>query len=101
LVGFRYRTGGAVHKPRLDFAPGIYEACTIAGRERSDVEAFDSFCALVEPGFRMPPITALLHGARIFSATELAAQSFGPALSEKEQRRDTRNHNHDESDDRG
>jgi hypothetical protein len=99
LVGFRYHNGGAVHKPRLDPAPRVFEACTIAGRERPDVETFDSFRALFEPGFRMPPVTAFLHGVGIFSATELAAQSFGPALSKREQRRDARNHNHDESDD--
>jgi hypothetical protein len=101
LVGFRYRNNGAVHKPRLDSAPGVFEARTIAGRERPDVKTFDSFRALFEPGFRMPPATAFLHGAGIFSATELAAQSFGPALSKKEQRHDARNHNHDDSYDCG
>jgi hypothetical protein len=31
----------------------------------------------------MPAIIASLYGAVIFCATELASQSFGPALSEK------------------
>jgi hypothetical protein len=101
LVRCRYRTGGAVNEARLDSAPGLYEARTIAGCERPDVKTLDSLCTPVEPGFRLPPGTAFLYGAGIFSATELAAQSFGPALSEKEQRRDARNHNHDDSDDRG
>jgi len=65
------------------------------------VETFNPHRALFEPGFRMLPVTAFLHGARIFSTTELVAQSFGPALSEKEQHRNTRNHNDDESNDRG
>jgi hypothetical protein len=38
-----------------------------------------------------------LHGAGIFSATELASQSCGPALAKKEQRRDARKHNSDET----
>jgi hypothetical protein len=101
LVGFRYRTGGAIHKPRLDFAPGVYEAGMIAGRERPDVETFDSFGPLFEPGFPMPPVTTFLHGAGIFSTAELVAQSFGPALAEKKQCRDARNRDHDESDDCG
>jgi len=29
----------------------------------------------------MPPVAVFLHGAGIFSATELSAQSFSPALS--------------------
>jgi hypothetical protein len=99
LVGFRYRTGGAVHKPRLDFVPGVHEALSIAGRKRPDVEAFDAFSALFEPGFRMPPVAALLHGTGIFSATELVTQSFGSALSVKKQHRYARNHDYDEGDD--
>ena len=83
LVGFRYRTGRAVHKPRLDSVPGVFETRTIAGRERSDVEALDSFRALIEPGFRLSSGTAFLHGAGVFSATKLAAKFFGPALSER------------------
>jgi hypothetical protein len=65
------------------------------------VETLNSFRALFEPGFRVAPVTAFLHGTGILSATELAAQSFGPALSEEEPRRGACNHNHDESDDRG
>ena len=58
------------------------------------METFDPFRAFIEPGFRMPPAAAFLHGAGIFSAAELAAQPIGPALSKKEQRRYDRNHNH-------
>jgi hypothetical protein len=56
----------------------------IAGRERTDVESLDSFGALFEPGFRVPPATPFLHGAGIFLATEPGAQFFSPALSEKQ-----------------
>jgi len=47
----------------------------------------------------MPPAAAFLHGAGIFGATKLSAQSFRAALSENEPRRDPCNHNHGESDD--
>jgi hypothetical protein len=76
LVCFRYRTGWAVNEARLDSPPGLYEARTIACSERPDVKRLDSLPALFEPGFRMPSITALLHGAIIFSATELSAQTL-------------------------
>jgi hypothetical protein len=99
LVGFRYRTGRAVHEARLDSAPGLYEARTITCRERPDVELFDSLCALFEPGFRMPPVAACLHGASIFSATELCAQPLRPALSMPKERGDACHENHDESTD--
>jgi hypothetical protein len=101
LVGFRYRNGGAIHEPSLDFTPGVFEARTVAGRQRPDAETLDSFSALVESGFRVPPVTAFLHGVGIFSSPELAAQSFGPPFSKKEQPRDSRNQNHNESDDNG
>src|SRR4030095_3007994 len=98
LVGFGYRTRGAVYEPRLDSAPGVTEARTILRRDRPNVETLDSFGAPFECSFRMPTVSAFLHGAGIFSATELASQSFGPALSSKEQCRDARNHNPDETD---
>src|SRR5579864_503537 len=88
LVRFSYRTGGAVNEARLDSAPGLYEARTIACSERPDVKPLDSLCALFEPGFGVPPIAALLHGAIIFSAPELSAQSFSPALSVQNERGD-------------
>jgi len=99
LVRFRYRAGGAVNEARLDSAPGFYEASTIACRERSDVKPLNSLRALFEPGFRMPPVAAFLHGAIIFCAAELSAQSFSPALSVQEERGDACNENHDESND--
>jgi len=99
LVGFRYRNCGAIHKPSLDFAPGVFEPRTVGGHERPDAETLDSCRALVESGFRVPPVAAFLHGMGIFSSAEPAAKSFGPALSKIEQPRDARNHNHGESDD--
>jgi hypothetical protein len=99
LVSLHYRTRGVVHKPRLDSAPGIDEARTIGGHQRPDVETFDSCRALFELGFSLPLVTAFLQGTGIFSVTELAAQLFGPALSEKEEHRDAGNHDHDHSDD--
>jgi hypothetical protein len=99
LVRFRNRTGGAVNKARLDSAPGCYEARTIACRERPDVKPLDSLCALFEPGFRLPAVAAFLHGASIFSITELSAQSSSPTLSMQKERHDAYNQNHDESTD--
>ena len=99
LVRFRYRTGGAVNEARLDSAPGLHEARAIACRERPDMTRLDSLCALFEPGFRMPPFAAFLHGASILSATELSAQSFGSALSMQNERGDASNENHNESND--
>lgn len=99
LVRFGYRTGRAVNEARLDSAPGLYEARTIACRERPDVKPFDSMCALFEPGFRMLPVAALLHGASIFRAAELSAESLRPALSLQKQRGDGCNNNHDKSND--
>ena len=97
LVRGHYRTGGAVNEARLDVAPGRYEACTIACRERPDAKPFDSLCALVERGFRMPPVAAFLHGASIFGATELSAQSCSPAFSVQKERDEACNEDHDES----
>src|SRR5579862_8120305 len=81
LVGLRYRTGGAVDEPRLDSAPRLHEAHTIACRERADVESLDSFGTLLQDGLRVPHATVFLHGPSIFLATEPRAQFFGPALS--------------------
>jgi hypothetical protein len=47
----------------------------------------------------MPTVAAFLHGASVFSATELSAQSFSPALSVQEERGDACNENHNESND--
>jgi len=82
LVGFRYRTGGAIDEPRLDSAPGLHKARAIAWRERADVESLDSFGTLFEPGFRVPP-APFFHRASVFLATEPSAQFFSPALSKK------------------
>jgi hypothetical protein len=48
------------------------------------VESLDSFGALFEPGFRVPPVTPFLHGASIFLATEPGAQLFRPAFSKEQ-----------------
>jgi hypothetical protein len=97
LVRFRYCTGGAVNEACLDSAPGLYEARTIACCKRPDVKLLNSLCAPFEPGFRMPPVAAFLHGPSIFSITELSAQSFSPALSMQEESGDACNESHDES----
>jgi hypothetical protein len=72
----------------LDSTPGLYEARTIACRERPNVKLLDSLGTLFESGFRMPPGAAGLHGASIFSVTELCAQSRGPALPVPKERGD-------------
>jgi hypothetical protein len=99
LVRFRDRTGGAVNEARLDSAPGLCEARAISCRERAKVERLDSFGALIEPGFPKAPAAAFLHGASLFSATELSAQSFSPTLAMQQKRGDAGNQNHAESDD--
>src|SRR3984893_12355594 len=81
LVGVCYCATWAVNEPRLDSAPGLDKPRTIARSERPDVQALHSVCALVEHRFRFPPAPAFLHGAGIFSATKLSAQSFRPAFS--------------------
>jgi hypothetical protein len=99
LVRLRYRTGGAVDEARLDSAPGLYEALPVACRERPDVKGLDSLRTLFQPGFRMLPVAAFLHGASVFSAAELSAQSFSPALSAPKERGDACNDNYDERND--
>jgi hypothetical protein len=89
LVRFPDRTGGAVNEARLDSAPGLYEAFTIACRERPNVKPLDSLSALFEPGFRLSPIAPFLHRASILSGAELSAQSCSPALSLQVQRGDS------------
>jgi hypothetical protein len=63
------------------------------------VELLDSLRTLFQPGFPLPPVAAFLHGAGIFRATELSAQSFSPALSAKKERRNAPGQNYDESND--
>ena len=99
LVRFGYGAGGAVNEVRLDPVPGLYEARTIACRERTDVKPLDALCALFQLGFRMPLVAAFLHGAIVFSVTELSAQSYSPALPVRKKRDDTRSGYHDESND--
>ena len=99
LVRFRYGTGRAVNKARLDSAPGLDEARAVGCRKRLDVKLLDSLRALFEPGFGMPPVAAFLHGASIFSATELSAQSCSAALPVHKERRDGCHENRHDSDD--
>jgi hypothetical protein len=47
----------------------------------------------------MPPVAAFLHGASVFSAAELSAQSFSPALSPPKERGDACNDHYDERND--
>jgi hypothetical protein len=99
LVGLRYRTSRGVNEPRLNPEPELFEAVTIAWRERSDVESLDAIFALFEVRFCKSPVTAFLYSAGIFSRTKLRAQSFGPALFEKKERGDAHDHDHgDDSD---
>src|ERR1700693_3603077 len=81
LVRFRYCPGRCINKPRLHLAPRFYEARVIGWREWPDVETFDSFFALFEPGFRMPPAATFFQRAVILGASEPRAQSCRPALS--------------------
>ena len=98
-VGFCDRTGGPVDKARLDSAPGIHEARAISCRERPDMQSLDSLQAVFEAGFPMPPVAAFLHGASIFSASELGAQLFRVALPVQKQRGDACQDNHCKSND--
>jgi len=86
LVRCHHRTAGAVNEARLDLAPGVHKACTIACREGPDAKPLDSFGALFERGLRMPPVATVLHGPCIFSATELSPQSCSPAFSAPSER---------------
>ena len=70
-----------------------------ARRERPDVKLLDSLGTLFEPGFGIPAVAACLHGARIFSATELSAQAGCPALPLHQEHCDACDQNHDEGDD--
>jgi hypothetical protein len=98
LIGLRDRASGAVNEPRLHPGPRLYEARTITWGERLDVQTLYSFCALFEPGFRLPAAAVFLHSAVIFSA-KLSAQPSSSAPSEKNPRGDAYNHNHGESND--
>ena len=62
------------------------------------MKPLDSLCALFEPGFPVPAVAAFLHGASIFSPTELSAQPFSPSLPQKKERSKACNENHDEAD---
>jgi hypothetical protein len=95
LVRFRYSPGGAVNEARLDPAPGVYKARTIAGCERTHMEGLDSLRAPFQFGFRARNVAAFLHGAGVLSLAKLSAQPRGPALSMRKVRGDTCNYYHD------
>jgi hypothetical protein len=63
------------------------------------VKTFDAIRALHETSFGRSPISALMYNAGIFGVTEFASQLLGPALSAKQHRGHSQNHNHDERDD--
>jgi hypothetical protein len=97
LIRFRYRTGRPVDKARLHASPSLYEARPIGCREWPDVKPLHSFCTLLKPGFRMPPVAAYFHGASIFSSTELGAKSLSLPLSVQKERNDSCNQNYGHS----
>jgi hypothetical protein len=80
LVGLRDGASRTVDKVGLDSAPSLDKSSTIGGSERPDVQAVHALCALVQHGFRCPPVSAFFYGARIFGSAELRAKSFGPAF---------------------
>jgi hypothetical protein len=98
LVRFRHRAGGAVYEVRLDTLPGLYEARAITRPKWTDAERVDPLGAVVEAGFRLPPI-ACLKGAVILRAAKLSPQSLCAAFSLNEESGNAPNHNHYESGD--
>jgi hypothetical protein len=97
LVRRHHRASGPVHKARLDVGPGRHEAYTVVCRQRPDAQPFDSLCAVLERGFRVAPVAALLDGSRIFSVAELTPQSRSPAFPVPKERDQACNEEHDES----
>ena len=80
-IHFCNRTGGAVDEASRGSAPGLFKARPIGCREGTDVKSLNSLGALVEFGFRVPPVTVLIWGASIFGAAGKSAQSFAPVFS--------------------
>jgi hypothetical protein len=101
LVGVGYSASGPVNETRLNSAPGLDKPGTIVRSERSDVQALHSVCAPIEHGFCFPPAAAFFHGARIFSAAKLGAESFGAAFTGEKQKNDACDCQHDNSDEYG
>ena len=99
LVGFRYRTPGAVNEPPLDVAPRLGEPRPIVRGKRTDVESLDSLITPIELCLRMTPAPATCQGAGILGATKLRAQPFRPAPAENQQPGNACNHNHPECND--
>jgi hypothetical protein len=99
LVGVRYGRTGAVNKARLHFAPALDKSGTIARSERPDVQALDSFGALIERRFRLPPAPAVFYGAGVFSSAKLTAQSFCSAFTGIKPNSDASGHQNGKSND--
>jgi hypothetical protein len=63
------------------------------------MQALHAIRALIERRFRLPPAPAFFHGATIFSAPKLTAQSLRSAFAGKSPNGDTCDHYHGYSDD--
>jgi hypothetical protein len=62
------------------------------------MQSLDSCGALIERRFRFPLAPTFFHGAGIFSAAELSAQFFRPALANGEPNADCCDHDYEYSD---
>jgi hypothetical protein len=63
------------------------------------VKRLDALSARLKPGFSLPTVAALRHGASVFRTAELSAQPFGAALSLPQKCGDDCRDDHHESDD--
>jgi hypothetical protein len=66
-----------------------------------DVERLDAIVSPYEPGFSMPPASALRQSPVIFRSTKLRAQLFCPAIPENQQPDDACHHSHRDPNDDG
>ncbi|MGB6431533.1 MAG: hypothetical protein WBF06_13185, partial [Candidatus Acidiferrales bacterium] len=83
LIGVGNCPAWAVNEPRLDSAPSLHEPRAIGRTKRPDVQSFHACRALIERRFGFALAPALFHGAGVFSAAELSAQSRRPAVTNK------------------
>jgi hypothetical protein len=99
LIGIRHGGPGAVNEPSLDPAPRLDKPHTIAWSEWLDAQALDSFRALIKRRFCFLAAPAFLHGAGVFCAAKLSAQSFRPAFTSEKPNSDTCSYQHGDRDD--
>jgi hypothetical protein len=85
----------------LNSGPRFDKPRTIARSERPDVKALHAFCALVKRRFCFLPAPAIFHGARIFSAAKLSAESLRSAFLNKKRNGDACGQHHNDCDDCG